>query len=104
MCSIQEGSPPFFFAWAKNGNSIKSGPNVNYKIENSEMFSTFTIKKLERNDAANYTCTVSNSIGSDTQIVILNIKGIFSLESYFNKLIYKILDFTGFSLVKTYNY
>jgi hypothetical protein len=75
VCATQEGSDPLFFTWAKNGQTIKSRPDVNYKIENSEMFSTFAIRKLNRNDAANYTCTVSNSIGSDSLTVVLTIKG-----------------------------
>ncbi|CAG2107019.1 unnamed protein product [Medioppia subpectinata] len=74
MCTVHEGSPPLFFEWIRNGQSVKSGPEVNYKIENSKMFSTFTIEKIERRDAANYSCVVSNSMGSDRQSVLLTIK------------------------------
>ena len=75
MCSTQEGSPPFFFDWAKNAKTIKSSPDFNFKIENFETFSTLSIKKLERFDSANYTCTVKNTVGSDTQHFLLNVKG-----------------------------
>ena len=75
FCSTQEGSTPLFFEWAKNGQQIKSSPNVNNKIENSELSSTFIIKKVEKGDSANYTCTVTNSVGSDSQTVNLLVKG-----------------------------
>ena len=78
MCSTQEGSPPFFFEWAKNGRAIKSHPGVDYKIDNSNIFSTLSIQKLVRSDSANYTCTVKNSVGADTQHFVLTVKGTFS--------------------------
>ena len=79
MCSLQEGSPPFFFEWSKNGRAIKSSPEVNYKIEISDSFSLLSIKKLIRNDSANYTCTVKNTVGSDAQHFLLTVKGIWNL-------------------------
>ena len=77
MCSIQKGSPPLFYDWAFNGKIIKSSPDVSFKIENFETFSTLSIKKLERDDSGNYTCTVKNSVGSDAQHFVLNVKGNF---------------------------
>ena len=75
VCTIVKGSIPIFFEWRKDGNLIKSVPNVNYKIENSKKFSTLTIDEIVRGDGANYSCTAINSIGSDTQSVVLTIKG-----------------------------
>ena len=75
ICTVEKGTPPLFFDWAKNGKTIKSGPNVSYKIENSDLFSTFIIKSLHRNDSGNYTCSVKNSIGFDSQSFVLSIKG-----------------------------
>ena len=74
-CGLQEGSPPLFFEWAINGQTVKSSPDVNYKIENFEMYSTFTIRKIERRDAANYSCIATDSVASDRQTVVLNING-----------------------------
>ncbi len=75
FCSTQEGSLPLFFEWSKNGMSIKSNPDVNYKIDNFEKYSTLIIPKIDRKDAGNYSCVVHNSIGSDSQSVLLSIKG-----------------------------
>jgi len=74
-CSILEGSVPLFFQWSKNGNAIKMNHESNYKIENFEQHSTLTIPKVDRNDSGNYTCITSNAIGTDSQSVLLTIKG-----------------------------
>ena len=76
FCSVREGSPPLFFEWSRDGQTLKPSPDVNYKIENSKMFSIFTIEKIDRRDSANYSCVVRNGIGSDTQSVLLSIKGL----------------------------
>jgi len=75
FCTVEEGSLPLFFEWSRNGQLIKSSPDVNYKIDNSDRFSTFTIAKIDRKDAANYTCVVRNAFGTDSQSVLLSIKG-----------------------------
>ena len=75
LCSVSDGSEPLFFEWSKNGQSIKSGPDVKYRIDNSEMFSTFIIKNVEKIDAGNYSCLVKNAVGSDSQNILLIVKG-----------------------------
>ena len=80
LCNIDDGSHPVFFEWFKNSKPIKSGPDVNYKIENTEIFSTFTIKRVVTNDGGNYTCTAKNPFGSDSQTVALNVKGMILTE------------------------
>ena len=75
FCSAEEGSEPFFFEWTKNGQLIRSGPDVKYRIENSEMSSTLSIKSVERHDAGNYSCLVKNAVGTDSKLVSLTVKG-----------------------------
>ena len=75
LCSVEEGSEPFFFEWSRNGQSVKPAPDVKYRIENSEISSTFTIAKVARSDAGNYTCLVKNGVGSDSKNILLTVKG-----------------------------
>ena len=75
FCSTQEGTHPLFFEWFKNGDPFKSSPNVDYKIENSKISSTLTIEKITRKDSGNFTCLVKNIAGSDSQNVLLTVKG-----------------------------
>ena len=76
-CTIEEGSLPVFFEWFKNLKSLSLVPGVNYKIENSKISSTLTIENVNINDEGNYTCTSKNGFGSDSQNVVLNLKGTF---------------------------
>jgi hypothetical protein len=80
LCTVQEGSLPLFFEWSKNGHSVKANPDVNYKIDNFDRSSTFTIAKIDRKDAANYTCVVRNAFGSDSQSVLLTVKGMIEIK------------------------
>ena len=77
FCSVQKGSGPFFFVWYRNGEVIKSEPDPNYKIENSKRYSTLTIERIERKDSANYSCSVRNGLGTDSQNVMLTVEGIY---------------------------
>ena len=78
FCSVEKGSEPFFFEWSRNGKSIRPGPDVKYRIDNLKLSSGLTIEKVARSDTGNYTCLVKNAVGSDSQNVILNIKGNYS--------------------------
>ena len=75
FCTVQKGSDPLFFLWSINQNNIKSSPDVHYKIDNFKRFSTLTIDKLKRDDSGNYGCIVSNQFGSDSQNILLTVKG-----------------------------
>ena len=74
-CSVLSGSQPLFFEWAKNGLSVKPSPDFKYRIENSEILSTLTIDQVSVKDSGNYTCSVKNEHGRDSQNVMLTIKG-----------------------------
>ena len=76
FCALEYGSLPVFFEWTKSGHTIKTGPEVSYKIENSKKLSTLTIDEITKVDSDNYSCIVRNSVGTDTQSVLLNVKGI----------------------------
>src|SRR2546422_966202 len=75
FCSVLSGSGPLFFQWSKNGQKLPDSSSNNYKIETSEQRSILDIKSISRNDAGNYTCTVTNAYGIDSYSVNLLIKG-----------------------------
>ena len=81
FCNIEEGSHPIFFEWFKNSVPLKPSPEVNYKIENSRLFSTLSIESIEMSDSANYSCFAKNSFGLDSTHILLNINGMFALNS-----------------------
>jgi hypothetical protein len=76
LCSIQKGSYPLFFQWLKNGQVLTSAPEANFKLDTSERHNILTIAEVHRNDAGNYTCVVRNAFGSDSQNVLLDVRGI----------------------------
>ena len=90
FCSAEKGSDPLFFEWSRNGHKIKASPDVNYKIENFKRHSIFTIERLSKSDSASYGCVVSNEYGSDSQNILLTVKGIVQ----FNKLSFKKSKFS----------
>ena len=83
FCTLEEGSLPVFFEWFKDSKPLKSNPNVNYKIEITTTSSIFSISSVASTDQGNYTCAVKNPFGSDSQTVILNIKGMFNSNHLF---------------------
>ncbi len=76
FCSVQSGSKPLFFQWAKSGQILSTGPQTNYKIDNSEDQSIFKIISVIRADSGNYSCAVKNAFGSDIQSAVLIVKGL----------------------------
>ena len=80
-CTVESGSEPLFFEWSINGEKVKPSPDFNYKIEFDERTSRFKIKKLNRKDSANYGCVVSNQFGSDSQNILLTVKGMIRIQS-----------------------
>jgi hypothetical protein len=75
-CSILLGTKPLFFQWTKNGQITSNSPQTNYKIENSEDQSIFKIMNVIRADSGNYSCTVRNAFGTDSQSAIFIVKGL----------------------------
>lgn len=79
FCSPQEGVKPFHFEWHKNGHLLQSSSvNPSYRVETSEDGSMLIIEKLIPLDSGNYSCSVKNKHGSDTQFTMLTVKGLVS--------------------------
>ena len=74
-----------FFQWSRDGQIIKPNSDLSYKIDNFDKYSTFSIAKIDRKDSGNYSCVVRNGFGSDSQNVLLTVKGMFDfLINFFN--------------------
>ncbi|KAK8765881.1 hypothetical protein V5799_007339 [Amblyomma americanum] len=63
-CFATEGQPPLSFAWSKDGGKIENGKKFTTEHVAGKM-STLAIHKVTGADVGNYTCTVSNNVGSD---------------------------------------
>ena len=76
MCSIEKGSTPLMFQWFKNNEKLDTDSKSDYNIETSDDFSVFSIKSVSKIDSANYSCNVRNAFGTDSQTVLLSVRGI----------------------------
>ena len=72
-CQILQGRQPIFIEWKVNGNAIKPSENVFYTNIDNDL-STLTIKSLNYENIANYSCLASNSYGSDEKTVNIRFK------------------------------
>ena len=74
-CAVEKGSPPLFFQWFKNGQTInKQSDDLQISLFN-ELQSILNIKKVTSNDSGNYTCEVKNAFGEDTFTSQLIVRG-----------------------------
>ncbi len=79
FCQISTGNRPLFFQWIKNGQTLTNSPENEYKIENNDDFTLFTIKSVDRTDSGNYSCVVRNAFGTDIKSALLEVKGLIQL-------------------------
>ncbi len=90
FCQLSAGSKPLFFQWIRNGQTLINSPDSEYKIENNDDYSHFTIKSVDRTDSGNYSCVVRNAFGTDIQSALLVVKGLIQLLVFRNQ--FKFLD------------
>ena len=74
-CNYISGVAPLKFFWTKNGHSIPQSSDSRIKIDVDDDFSMITIKNIKIDDAGNYSCTVQNRFGIDSQWSMLQVKG-----------------------------
>jgi len=77
FCAIEKGSTPLFFQWYKNNQILATNLESNFRIDTTSDNSNLVISKVHRSDSGNYSCIVRNSFGSDSQNVMLNVRGIY---------------------------
>ena len=73
FCYLQQGSKPLTFEWFKDGRLLSSS---RYLIDTSDDVSGLTIERVNTADAGNYSCSVRNRLGSDSQHTFLLVKGL----------------------------
>lgn len=75
-CNAVSGDPPFSFQWLKDGRHLDHIKHVSVKVLD-EFTSRLTISKLDSESIGNYSCRVSNSVGSDEKYDMFIIEGIY---------------------------
>lgn len=74
-CVVVSGSHPFSFRWFKDGKELSQVRDDRIIVRNEPEFSQLEIRKIRASDRGNYSCSVSNPSGSDSQSAVLDIKG-----------------------------
>lgn len=64
MCFVLSSTGPFKFQWSKDGKNISNMAEV--KVNNNNEYSVIIIDPVKLTSEGNYTCTVSNHVGSSS--------------------------------------
>ena len=72
---IFEGLPTPIVVWSHDGSMLTDGSN-DITIATSNTSSTLTVATIMANETGNYTCMVSNLLGSVTASSLLQISGV----------------------------
>ncbi|OTF78237.1 Immunoglobulin I-set domain containing protein [Euroglyphus maynei] len=77
-CAAYMGTHPLKFQWFKNGLIIdeRSMQSNRIQIETKHEYSLLKISEIKLNDSGNYSCTVINDHGFDTQWSLLQVQGL----------------------------
>ncbi|GFY12186.1 titin [Trichonephila clavipes] len=79
-CIVIQGDPPFQFSWLKDGQPLMEKSSVSVR-KTDDFTSNMVIAKVDAGSNGNYTCTVTNSNGSDLKSVVLSVKAMTSIKS-----------------------
>ncbi|KAL3218119.1 hypothetical protein MRX96_050867 [Rhipicephalus microplus] len=71
-CLVSEGTPPFSFAWSKDGNELQTTGSV--KVKPEPEYSVVFINSVDEKSAGNYTCIVKNIFGFDSYSAYLDVE------------------------------
>ncbi|GBL76498.1 Down syndrome cell adhesion molecule-like protein 1 [Araneus ventricosus] len=72
-CIAVSSQKPLLFSWSKNGQTIDLATS-NVRIDNSGEYSILILDNVSLKSAGNYTCSVSNPVGSSTHTAKLLVK------------------------------
>ncbi|GBL76501.1 Down syndrome cell adhesion molecule-like protein Dscam2 [Araneus ventricosus] len=71
MCFAEKAAPPVSFIWYKNGELIRSLPDV--VIKTDEVFSVIIISPVSETSKGNYTCSIKNLFGEASYSTFLSV-------------------------------
>ena len=78
LSCTSQGSPPDSFTLTKNGMPVTPSPSIT-AVSHTDSEAVFqinvTIINVTTSDSGTYTCTVTNPIGSDSEIISVDVVG-----------------------------
>ncbi|XP_023220980.1 titin-like [Centruroides sculpturatus] len=76
ICAVKSGDSPLSFTWMKDNSDISNFPDIKVEILN-KFYSVLIIPSVHSTNIGNYTCIVTNSVGSDSFTATLMMKDFF---------------------------
>ncbi|CAN8026151.1 unnamed protein product [Ixodes persulcatus] len=73
-CVASSGQGPFRFLWTHDGKAIEDTPRKHVRTV-SDNVALMTIERITAEDSGNYTCIVSNAVGSGSYSAALAVEG-----------------------------
>lgn len=73
ICSVVIGDAPLSFRWKKDDDDMSKFPDIKVDIANN-LYSVLSILSVRPENIGNYTCIVTNPVGSDSYTAALVMK------------------------------
>ncbi|XP_064487528.1 cell adhesion molecule Dscam2-like [Ornithodoros turicata] len=71
VCAVTAGDRPLTFTWLKDGRALETDSKI--KVSEAPVTSTMTIESLSMSHSGNYTCVVTNSVGTASYAASLTV-------------------------------
>ena len=80
LSCTSRGSPPDIFTWRKDSGPIVQSTNITTVTHDSTSAvfrADYSINSVSISDSGTYTCTVTNPIGSSSEVISVSVLGMF---------------------------
>ncbi|XP_064487529.1 hemicentin-1-like [Ornithodoros turicata] len=71
LCAVTAGDRPLTFTWLKDGRTLEANSNI--KVSEAPVSSSMSIESLSMSHSGNYTCVVTNSVGTASNVASLTV-------------------------------